>query len=183
MATYNTLREANLVRQVEWAAGKTTHTYASNELAGEVSELIDAADDWSWNPCDLRFEALLDEIGDGVICIDLVALRFNIVLPSIHSHIYPSVSAEERHDYLRSTLISLAISAGKACNVVKKLEREELGMPGSRATVGDLEIHLEETLTNISIIAALAGIDADDAATRKFNKTSEKVGLKTRMVQ
>jgi NTP pyrophosphatase (non-canonical NTP hydrolase) len=43
----------------------------------------------------------------------------------------------------------LAGEAGEACNVIKKLERERLGMPGSRDTVA----HLAEELADVIICA------------------------------
>lgn len=178
---FSTLRQANLVRQVEWSAGKTTHTYASNELAGEVAELIDAADDWLVNPTMQRFAAMFDEVGDAVICLDLVALRFNITLPECWTFVEESVTPAERVAHFRDTLIQLAIATGKVCNIVKKLEREELGMPGSRATADDLQDLLGDALGNVDALATFAAIDLGVAVKAKFNKTSEKVGLATRM--
>jgi len=75
----------------------------------------------------------------------------------------------------------LAGEVGEACNVIKKLERERMGIRGSRDTVE----HLAEELADVEIcnglIAMQAGIDLDAAVVAKFNATSEKMGLKTRM--
>jgi NTP pyrophosphatase (non-canonical NTP hydrolase) len=75
----------------------------------------------------------------------------------------------------------LAGEVGEACNVIKKLERERLGIRGSRDTVE----HLAEELADIEIcnglIAMQAGIDLDAAVVEKFNATSEKMGLETRL--
>jgi NTP pyrophosphatase (non-canonical NTP hydrolase) len=77
----------------------------------------------------------------------------------------------------------LAGETGEACNVIKKLEREALGLVGSR----DTDAHLGEELADIVIvadlIASMRGISLQDAIVNKFNATSEKNGLKTRIVR
>lgn len=71
--------------------------------------------------------------------------------------------------------------AGEAQNVIKKLERERLGIRGSRATVGDLGDELADVVICADLIAMAEGIDLDRAVAAKFNATSEKVGLATRL--
>jgi NTP pyrophosphatase (non-canonical NTP hydrolase) len=70
---------------------------------------------------------------------------------------------------------------GEALNVVKKLERERLGMRGSR----DTEEHLAEELADIIIctdlLAMSYGIDLTEAVRTKFNKTSDSIGLETKL--
>ncbi len=75
----------------------------------------------------------------------------------------------------------LAGEVGEACNVIKKLERERLGLRGSRATVGDLAEELADAIICAYLIAMDAGIDLDRAVSAKFNATSEKYGLDTRL--
>ena len=75
----------------------------------------------------------------------------------------------------------LAGEVGEACNVLKKLERERLGIRGSRATVDQLADELADVVICADLIAMDLGIDLDAAVARKFNTTSEKVGLKTRL--
>jgi NTP pyrophosphatase (non-canonical NTP hydrolase) len=76
----------------------------------------------------------------------------------------------------------MAGEVGEACNVIKKIERERLGIKGSRDTVE----HLMDELADVVICAGLCAMDVggnlDAAVARKFNATSEKVGLRTRMV-
>lgn len=76
----------------------------------------------------------------------------------------------------------LAGEVGEACNVIKKLERERMGIRGSRDTVEHLAEELADVLICADLIAMAAGIDLDQAVRDKFNATSEKNGLKTRMV-
>jgi NTP pyrophosphatase (non-canonical NTP hydrolase) len=74
----------------------------------------------------------------------------------------------------------LAGEVGEACNVIKKLERERLGIRGSRATVEDLASELADAMICLDLVAMAAGIDLEAAVRKKFNETSEKNGLDTR---
>lgn len=82
---------------------------------------------------------------------------------------------------LTFTAIELAGECGEAMNVIKKLERERLGLEGSR----DSKEHLAEELADIVITADLvalrAGIDLDAAIKTKFNSVSAKRSFKTRL--
>jgi NTP pyrophosphatase (non-canonical NTP hydrolase) len=70
---------------------------------------------------------------------------------------------------------------GEACNVIKKLERERLGLDGSRATVADLATELADVEIYVSLIAIKAKIDMNHAVFNKFNETSKKLGFRTRL--
>lgn len=76
----------------------------------------------------------------------------------------------------------LAGETGEACNVIKKLERERLGIRGSRDTNEHLAEELADVLICVDLIAMDLGIDMVEALQDKFNATSEKVGLRTRLV-
>lgn len=71
--------------------------------------------------------------------------------------------------------------AGEVCNVIKKLERERMGIRGSRDTVEHLAEELADTVICADLIAMQAGIDLDAAVANKFNATSAKVGLPQRL--
>lgn len=73
--------------------------------------------------------------------------------------------------------------AGEACNVIKKLERERLGIRGSRATKQQLAEELADVIICASLISNATGIDLWDAVVAKFNKTSEANGLGARMTE
>jgi NTP pyrophosphatase (non-canonical NTP hydrolase) len=75
----------------------------------------------------------------------------------------------------------LAGEVGEACNVIKKLERERLGIRGSRASNAMLAEELADVLVCVDLTAMQAGIDLDAALRAKFNSTSEKYGLRTRL--
>lgn len=75
----------------------------------------------------------------------------------------------------------LAGETGEACNIIKKLERERLGLRGSRATREQLANELADVVICADLVAMQCGIDLDAAVRRKFNITSNNVGLQTRM--
>jgi NTP pyrophosphatase (non-canonical NTP hydrolase) len=75
----------------------------------------------------------------------------------------------------------MAGEVGEACNVIKKLERERMGIRGSRDTVEHLAEELADIIICADLIAMAAGIDLDTAVRDKFNATSEKNSLKTRL--
>ena len=71
--------------------------------------------------------------------------------------------------------------AGEAQNVIKKIARERLGIRGSRATADDLASELADVVICVDLIAMSEGIDLGKAIADKFNATSEKYGLETRI--
>ena len=77
--------------------------------------------------------------------------------------------------------LELAGEAGEACNVMKKLERERIGIRGSRATTEQLAEELADVVICADLIAMDQGIDLNAAIAAKFNATSQKYKLKTRM--
>ena len=75
----------------------------------------------------------------------------------------------------------LAGEVGEVCNVVKKLERERLGLRGSRDTTDHLAEELADVLICADLIGMAAGVDLARAVQEKFNATSKKLGLPTLM--
>ncbi len=72
----------------------------------------------------------------------------------------------------------LAGEVGEACNVIKKLARERMGIRGSRDTVEHLAEELFDIIICVDLIAMDMGIDLTGVVA-KFNATSDKQGLKT----
>ena len=68
-----------------------------------------------------------------------------------------------------------------ACNVIKKLERERLGLRGSRASIAMLAEELADVLICADLIAMQAGIDLGAAVRAKFNATSSRYKLATKL--
>lgn len=71
--------------------------------------------------------------------------------------------------------------AGEVCNVIKKLERERLGIRGSRDTVEHLAEELADAVMTADLIANQVGIDLAAAIVTKFNATSEANGISVRL--
>lgn len=79
-------------------------------------------------------------------------------------------------------LVGLASASGRASNIIKKLERERMGIKGSRATLDELAQELADIVICADLVAMSAGIELmEQAVPDKFNATSEKVGLMTRL--
>ena len=98
-----------------------------------------------------------------------------------------AANAKRQKEWDRDNQITLAYrgtelggEVGEALNIIKKLERERLGIKGSRATLSDLAEELADVIICCDLIAMATGIDLTEAVEKKFNKTSEKVGLETR---
>ncbi len=75
----------------------------------------------------------------------------------------------------------MAGEVGEACNVIKKLERERHGWRGSRATKEQLAEELADVIHTAVLVAITAGIDIEPAVIAKFDGTSEKNGLTSRL--
>lgn len=75
----------------------------------------------------------------------------------------------------------MAGEVGEACNVIKKIERENYGIRGTRATDEDLGFELADVIITAVLVAIHQGIDMDAMVEKKFNMTSEKYNLKTRL--
>ena len=77
--------------------------------------------------------------------------------------------------------LELAGEAGEACNELKKLERTRLGIVGGKDDLHGLKEELADVLICVDLIAMDLGIDLGEALKAKFNKTSEKYDLATRI--
>ena len=89
----------------------------------------------------------------------------------------------DNRDLLFNT-VELAGEVGEVCNAVKKLSRTRLGIVGGKSEAESIE-HLREELADVVIcagrVAGVLGINLGDAVVIKFNRTSEKNGLETRL--
>lgn len=78
---------------------------------------------------------------------------------------------------------ALAGEVGEACNVLKKLDREAMGLKGSRDTVDHLAEELADVDIYLALLYAKLGIDRKAAVAKKFNSTSEKLGFQTYLTE
>ena len=77
--------------------------------------------------------------------------------------------------------VELAGEVGEACNQLKKLERVRLGLVGGKLDTADLCEELADVVICVDLIAMDLGIDLGEAVRQKFNRTSEKYSLETRL--
>ncbi len=77
--------------------------------------------------------------------------------------------------------VELAGEVGELLNVIKKMMRENLGIRGSRATINDLEDEFADVLITLDLLAMRMKVDLTESLRRKFNETSSKLGLMTRL--
>lgn len=75
----------------------------------------------------------------------------------------------------------LAGEVGEFCNIIKKLDREVMGVVGSRATVKQAAEELADVIICAVNLANDLGLWLDHAVPHKFNLTSEKYDLPVRM--
>lgn len=73
----------------------------------------------------------------------------------------------------------LAGEIGEACNIIKKLERERLGVVGSRATVHQLARELADGIICIDLVAAHQNISLWPVVVDVFNARSRQLNFKT----
>ena len=72
----------------------------------------------------------------------------------------------------------LAGECGEACNIIKKLERERLGLRGSRSTPVLLGEELADIIIVTDLIALRFDLNLSAEIIRKFNKSSVANNLK-----
>jgi NTP pyrophosphatase (non-canonical NTP hydrolase) len=169
VSAFTTLREANVARQKEWDFGDLiTPAYRANELAGEMGEACNVIKKLERERLAIRgsratVDQLAEELADVVICVDLVAMKAGCDLQLGTGH---SVG----HTTAAGWGAELAVHVGRLCDCVLFLDKIAIGASCQK---------VERTAR---AIAALYRIDLDAAIARKFNATSEKVGLRTRML-
>lgn len=75
----------------------------------------------------------------------------------------------------------LAGEVGELGNLIKKILREQAGMRGTRANHAELREEIADVAICLDLLAMHLRIDLPSAIVEKFNKTSEKYGLTTRL--
>ena len=167
---YPTLREATVARQAEWANGVSLSvSYKANELFGEAGEAANVIKKLERERLGIAgsrstLQDLADELADVEICVDLLALELGI--PAITPWMVGEVTRLNR----ASGVARLGHAVGRVCALIEQAE-----------AVGVIHAALESVVLVAELIAAHEDIDLDHAIARKFNATSDKVGLTTRL--
>lgn len=181
MTTYNNLREANLMRQLEWdVSNGITGLYRAVELAGEVGEACNVVKKLERERLGLKgsretIEHLAEELADVFICLDLLAVGYALV----------GFFEEDRADFGQFPWEGL-YAAGKLAGVtgtaVDAVTNNDDGINPPKVNLIMLDSKLREANMWAKFLAYKYEIDPAAALSVKFNATSEKVGLKTRLV-
>lgn len=75
----------------------------------------------------------------------------------------------------------LAGETGELCNLIKKLDRELMGLPGSRADRDHIAEEVADVIISLDLLASELGINLTDVIAKKFNKTSKAIGIQVFM--
>lgn len=167
MTEFTSLREANAARQEEWDPG----AYAKNidwritELGGELGELCNILKKLHRERCGVpgsraTMEQFAEELADVAICVDLTAMELKI-------------QAVNPWEYKSNDLRPLTEIGTKLLELIGKVALFYRDVRGRQA--------LSEILGVCTVLAEREGVDLDWAIAVKFNQTSEKVGLATRI--
>lgn len=77
--------------------------------------------------------------------------------------------------------IEVAGEFGEVAEAVKKYLRHERGIKGSICAPEDVADEMADAVIALDLLAAEMGIDLSEAVARKFNRTSVKYGMQTRL--
>lgn len=177
MIEYSHLRAANFERDKEWVQDvKMPNAFWGVELIGEVGEACNIIKKIEREKLGLRgsratIEQLGQELADCYIVADLVAIAMK--LPIIHIEYDLTESC---HD----TNLELSLELGCCCGLT--LESIKLCKYNDDIHSYGLNSNLQALVEQLFLIAFRYGIDLRKATQDKFNATSEKMGLQTRLV-
>lgn len=166
---YPTLREANVARQNLWDPNDQIDFYwRVNELAGEAGEVCNLLKKWDREKLGLpgsrtSINAITEELADIIICIDLIGyeLDYDELGEDIYAETFPT-------EFLNRHGLRLMASVGRMCALAEDDYHSE---PEFRS-------QMENVLITVCHIAnAIKAPNLRTATARKFNKTSEAVGL------
>ncbi|MGV2975222.1 MazG-like family protein [Roseibium alexandrii] len=77
--------------------------------------------------------------------------------------------------------LEVAGEFGEVAEALKKYLRGTRGIKGSTADLQDVADEMADAIIALDLLADQMGIDLGAAVTRKFNRTSKKYGLVTRL--
>lgn len=80
---------------------------------------------------------------------------------------------------VQDQLVNLAIKTGTICNMTKKMERERLGLKGSRVSLIEIAKEFADAQITLDLLAMHFSIDIALAVKMVFNAKSDEHGFKT----
>ncbi|WP_415913156.1 hypothetical protein [Neptuniibacter sp. QD37_11] len=204
------LREANAQRGIEWAGQANSIDdlpFTTIELGGEVGELTEAVHDWllagirlpayitqAERPkCIIEdlsegqraiMQSVLDELADVVISLDRVAESLGIPLQQLSTDPEFDFKVEYPDGGLCNLILRIVTHAGRLQDHIKKVMRAKKGYRGG-IPLDEAKETLQKDCNLLYIgLVRLANIicaDMTELVTNKFNATSNKHGLKTKL--
>lgn len=175
---FTTLREANVARQKEWDPSNVVDfSWRCNELAGEAGEVCNILKKLHREKHGLPGsravkDDLAEELADVVICVDLVAMTAGI--EPVGERVTPMVP----FDTLTDAGNGLAARVGAISSLVFQGGQDAADGKVNPQTLTE---RLRLVVQTANTIARMEGIDLLTAVAMKFNSTSHKVGLSTRL--
>lgn len=168
--SFSTLRDANVARNKVWFGEMLVPMlWCACDLAGELGELLEAAGSRN----------IMLETADVLICTDLALLDMGMPTfpprPEHGSYFYkPYVLMGQAP--VEETIKGIVKFGLLYCNGAKKLLREALGMPGSRADKEAVATNLYYVALGCQALLYHYSYDPELAVRLKFNQTSVKNG-------
>lgn len=80
---------------------------------------------------------------------------------------------------VQDQLVNLAIKTGTICNMTKKMERERLGLKGSRVSLIEIAKEFADAQITLDLLAMHFSIDIAESVAMVFNAKSDEHGFKT----
>mgnify|MGYP000283003714 CR=1 FL=1 len=189
------LRTANVERQKEWKGSEgITLPFHANELYGECGELANVLKkilrlqtgiqgDLRLPSYELR-NSLAHELADVVICADLL-LNHLAIRPLKPEWMLDWIYAEDPSDilYLMSEIAKLSAKVFEISILldVSYSDTRNLSLQHDMREFHELVVATEKMVMLVKAIAVGYSVDLRLAIPRKFNQTSGKMGLSTRM--
>ena len=178
---FEKLRAANITRQAEWPGNERADlAFRAIEVADEAGELLGAIKkllraERGIAGTTLSLQDVADEMGDTVISLDLLAIElgFDLGAPAgDFISVQPILSQALMLDAVVGDLSEAVVELLVVRTMIKQEEVEE----AQRVFES-----LHRAIFWIMCLGRALGLGLETAVTGKFNKTSEKYGMATRM--
>ena len=171
------LRDANVQRAIEWSNGGDGGSFYAVELFGEAGEALNVVKKLERERLGMvgsraTVDDLAAELADVIICIDLLAIAYGL------TPVQSIKVGDVRFPLTES--IALGRCIGDVMSAVESLEIEETFYEEYRSQ-DVLWMALVNAQMFATLLARAYDIDLSAAVTAKFNSTSAKYGLTTKM--
>lgn len=179
MRFLNALRRANVTRNDEWEMPNNPFslTFWANELAGEAGEacnILKKLERERLGAVGSRapLSALAEELADVIICCDLIGMHQKIEIG-----VWPRSPVLDDH----GSVINYSLWGVKIDARVGRVSMLSMHPEGEAPRRLLLPSALNDTVHTVKTLADLINIDLEKVIVTKFNMTSDKYGLKTKL--